>query len=61
MLVISRKKHEKVIVEIPPSDVPRTLVLQVIRCGGAPIRLGFEGPEEIRILRSELQGKGRAA
>lgn len=62
MLVISRKKNQRTFVRIPPSSEPQTVVIQIIRPGGGGlVRLGFEAPAAIEIVREEIAGTGRAA
>lgn len=62
MLVISRRKSEKTIVRIPPSTEPQEVVIQIIRPGGGGlVRLGFEAPRSISIVREEIAETGRAA
>ena len=48
MLVLSRKKDQKVL--LPGLGV----TIQVIRCNESSVRLGFDAPPEIRIIRDEL-------
>jgi carbon storage regulator CsrA len=49
MLVLSRKKDQKVI--LPGLDV----TIQVVRCKTSGVTLGIEAPPQIRVLREELQ------
>ena len=58
MLVITRQKNEKLIMEIPPSTEARRVVICLsdavpIR-SGARVRLGITAPKDIKILRKEL-------
>ena len=48
MLVLSRKKDQKVV--LPGLNV----TIQVIRCSETSVKLGFDAPPEVRILRHEL-------
>ncbi len=54
MLVLSRRKRETVVLEIPPSTEWRTI--EVVQCDvrGNVSRLGFVAPDEVNIVRSEL-------
>ena len=48
MLVLSRKRDQKVV--LPGLNV----TIQVIRCCETSVKLGFDAPPEVRILRHEL-------
>ena len=48
MLVLSRRLGEKI--RIPQCH----LTITVLRCGPEQIRLGFEGPRDLVIMREEL-------
>lgn len=56
MLVLSRKKDEKInlIVTDEQGHVTR-IVLQVVETGATKTRLGIEAPPNVRILRSEFE------
>jgi carbon storage regulator len=47
MLVLSRKPGEKVV-------IGKSITLTVVEVEGNRVRLGFDAPDEIRILRAEL-------
>lgn len=47
MLVLSRYKNEKV-------QIGTEIVVKVLSIEGDKVRLGFDAPKEISILRSEL-------
>lgn len=47
MLVLSRKKHESI-------EIGDDVRLVVVEIRGDKVRLGFEAPPEVKILRSEL-------
>ena len=49
MLVLSRKKDQKVV--LPGLNV----TIKVMRCSETSVKLGFEAPSQIRILRDELK------
>ncbi len=51
MLVLTRSREEKVVIQTPQGDV--TLTVLAIR-GDTSVKLGFEGPREILIHRSEI-------
>lgn len=48
MLVLSRKAGEDII-------IGDNIVIKVIRIDGKKVRLGLEAPEDIKILRGELE------
>lgn len=48
MLVLSRKLNEKIIIE-------GNIVVTVVEIKGNIVRLGFDAPREVGIVRSELQ------
>lgn len=47
MLVLSRKKNERIV-------IGQNIVVQVIRVTGGAVRLGIEAPLEVSIRRDEL-------
>lgn len=51
MLVVSRKVNETVICTIPPSTETRTLEVKIVRTTGENVRLGFDAPSDISIVR----------
>ncbi len=51
MLVLSRGREEKVIIQTPQGDV--TLTVLAIR-GDTSVKLGFEAPREILVHRAEI-------
>lgn len=48
MLVLSRKKHEVVVID-------GGIEVSVVDIGGDKVRLGFTAPKNVRILRQEIQ------
>jgi carbon storage regulator len=47
MLVLSRKRGEKVV-------IGNNITLTVVEVDGNRVRLGFDAPEQVQILREEL-------
>lgn len=47
MLVLSRKVHEKIVIN-------DQIVISVVRIEGQQVRLGIEAPRDIRIVREEI-------
>jgi len=47
MLVLSRKRDQKIIIN-------NNIVITVIEIRGDKVRLGFEAPQDVKILREEL-------
>lgn len=54
MLVLTRKVGEKVI-------IGGNITLTVVKVDGNQVRLAFDAPPQVRILRNELVGKPRRA
>jgi hypothetical protein len=69
MLVVSRHDaigapspgHSQVILTIPPSDEPRTVIFDVVELRGLKVRIGITADQEINIVRGELLDQARAA
>ena len=55
MLILSRKKSESIRIMLDGKEV----VLTVLSQNPASVRLGFDAPQEVKILRSELKEKGK--
>jgi len=55
MLVLSRKKSEKVILTVPPTDTPMTIEVTVADLRGDKVRLGFTADPLVRVHREEVQ------
>lgn len=56
MLALSRKKGEEVQVTLPDGRVGRVVLLDVDR---NKVRIGFDFPDDVKLLRSELIEKIR--
>lgn len=54
MLVLGRKVDEEVYVEVPPSATPTRLKVVLVDIRGEKVRIGFDAPPGVSILRSEL-------
>ena len=54
MLVLTRKKNEKIVIVVDGREV----VITTVEIRGDKVRLGFEADPDIVILRSEITGKG---
>lgn len=48
MLVLSRKKGESI-------QIGNDVIITVVRFGRSRVRVGIEAPEELKILRRELE------
>ena len=58
MLVLARNNGERIVITVPPSTGETTIVVTVVNVkGNHNVRLGFEAPREIRILREEIVQK----
>lgn len=54
MLVLSRKKDEQIIIQVPGLEEP--IVLTIVRIDNRnKVRIGIEAPKKVSIVRSELQ------
>lgn len=53
MLVLSRKKNERVVLNVNGVQI----VVVVVRIDGDRTRIGFDAPKEVHIVRGELEGK----
>jgi len=51
VLVLSRKKHERIIVDLPDG---RTVEAMVVDIGNDRVRIGISAPRDVRIIRAEL-------
>ena len=49
MLVLSRKPGEKV-------RIGKNIFITVVRCQDGKVRLGFEAPDELSVVRTEIDG-----
>ncbi len=54
MLILSRKVGEKVEIKLPDG---RSVMVLVSRLNDHQVRLGFQAPRDITIMRSELVSK----
>ena len=51
MLVISRKKDEVVVLQLPSGDEIDVMVTSI---NGSHVRLGFDLPDDVELVREEL-------
>ena len=54
MLVLSRKSGQRIICTLPDG---RTMAITVCAVRGKYVRLGFEAPQDVNIVREELCGR----
>lgn len=57
MLVLSRRRDEKVLVKVPGME--GEIEITIVQIDQSRVRLGFTAPVEVTILRSELIEKNR--
>lgn len=57
MLVITRKAEQSIELDIPTSDIHITV--HIFEIEGDRIKVGIDAPQQVRVLRSELQGGQR--
>lgn len=55
MLVLSRRRDEKVLVKVP--GLEEEIEVTVVQIDSSRVRLGFKAPESVTILREELRKK----
>lgn len=55
MLVLSRKKSERIVITVPPSGVAQTVEVLVIEIRGDKVRLGAHADRSVIIHRKEVQ------
>lgn len=55
MLVLSRKRNEKVIISIPPSNGIQQIEVELVDIRGDKARIGFSAADTIAIHRKEVQ------
>ena len=48
MLVLSRKKNEKIVID-------SNITITIVEVRGDKVRLGFDAPPEVKIFRSEVK------
>lgn len=58
MLVLSRKCDEKILIQVPGLE---KIEITVVQIDSSRIRLGFDAPKDVIILRKELQEENRLA
>jgi carbon storage regulator CsrA len=54
MLILSRKKRERIVIGASNEDV---VIIEVIQIRGCRVLLGVEAPEGVRVRRAELTGE----
>jgi carbon storage regulator CsrA len=59
MLVLSRRRDEKVLVKVP--GLEEEIEVTVVQIDASRVRLGFKAPESVTILREELRKKANEA
>ena len=57
MLVLSRNRHQRVIITVPPSPVARKIVATVVEVRGDKVRLGLAADKDVEIHREEIYEK----
>lgn len=55
MLALSRGELESVRILVPPSKSPQEVKVTVVKSRDGLVRLSFDAPREITILRDELE------
>jgi carbon storage regulator len=55
MLVLSRRRDEKILLKVPGID--EDIEVTIVQVDKNRVRLGFTAPENVTILRNELKNK----
>lgn len=53
MLVLRRKKEQRIFITVPPSDKPAEITVLVCHVDNTAARLGFETSREVAIVRDD--------
>lgn len=61
MLILARHLQQRVRLTIPPSTTETTIEVCLVNTRGDSAALGFEAPNEVAIMRTELLTAGHAA
>ena len=61
MLVLSRKRDEKIILQVGSGENQNNIELTVVRIDANKVRLGFNANENVTIVRSELLDKKKTS
>jgi carbon storage regulator len=59
MLVLSRKKDEKIILKVKIGEIEEEIELTVVRIENNKVRIGIDADDNVTILRSELLTKNQ--
>ncbi len=51
MLVITRRKDQEIVIVTPSGE---KILLKLLRCSPASVKIGLEAEEDIRIIRGEI-------
>lgn len=54
MLVLTRKRNEKITITVPPSDEPTEITISLPRIQPGSCRIGIEAERKVIIRRAEL-------
>lgn len=54
MLVLSRKRDERIVLTVPPSTTPTRIEFTCVDIRGDKCRTGWEAPTEVAIHRGEV-------
>ena len=57
MLVLARRLFQEVSITVPPSNEPTEIRVVLLELRKETIRLGFDAPREIRIVRDDAKNK----
>lgn len=55
MLVLGRKRDETVVITVLPSTEPIVVTVTVVDTTSSKVRIGFEAPKHVAVMRGEVQ------
>lgn len=55
MLVLSRKKNEEIVIEIPPSQISKRVFVTIVRANPGNVRVGISADRDVSVNRGEIQ------
>lgn len=54
MLVLTRKKDQRITIDVPPSNEPTQIVVTLLRIQSGACRIGIAAAREVIVRRAEL-------
>ncbi len=57
MLVLTRKRGEKIVIKVDAEDPSKDIVIQLAQISRAQVRIGIDAPREFKIYRMDENEK----